>query len=493
MAEEDKELLDPASSDLDLDELERGGRQRRDGDFDRERSSHEERPRANGHDARASADALKAKHVRPTAFLDGLRGLAAFMVYMSHYIVWMYGHSNGIHDGFGYNGIYTFAALPFVRILFTGGAAAVSIFFVLSGYVLTRGPLAMLRAADMRPLRVRLFFAAVRRPFRLFIPVAFVSLVFALALQLPFGMAPLVGWPKPKDNLLAELWSWFVEFWRATNPLITHSISQHWNPYDPAVWTIAIEFAGSLLVFAIVAVLTVVPPRFRSLFLVLLGAAFLFLYEWAMACFVGGVILAMSDVEGVGYVPRLSRLPIAWRPVVYNAIFFAGWYLLSQPTLPNNIEAAIDSPGWGWLTVMIPSSYYNGEYWRFWNQVGSTMVVYGSLRLRWLQKFLLLSPVRWLGYVSFSLYLVHIPMFWIIGDRIYRLLGTLPAGSGDESWFDNRLAFEDFGPTGFSAKFILAQMILLPLNLVVSKWCTVLVDEPSVKVGQWIETKLRGK
>lgn len=87
-----------------------------------------------------------------TTFLDGLRGLAALFVFLQH--------ANPCNEdiskrGFGQDGSWQWTSLPFVRMLFTGGDAAVPVFFVLSGYVLSRGPLCLNRDGQQKSTMLR--------------------------------------------------------------------------------------------------------------------------------------------------------------------------------------------------------------------------------------------------------------------------------------------------------------------------------------------------
>src|SRR4051794_1286634 len=69
----------------------------------------------------------KSRVVRPTAWLDGLRGLAALLVCLHHNQLWSHdGLGNLVlENAFGYEGRHYFAALPFVRVFFSGGHYAV--------------------------------------------------------------------------------------------------------------------------------------------------------------------------------------------------------------------------------------------------------------------------------------------------------------------------------------------------------------------------------
>lgn len=431
---------------------------------------------------------------RPTAFLDGLRGLAALVVYMVHHLSWFYPPPDNIYHGFDYHGEKYFATLPFVRFFLTGGSAAVAIFFVLSGYVLSKSPLNVLYNGGVPQLYRNLLSATVRRPFRLFMPPAGVSLAVALIMQLPFGLAPRFTWPVAKDTIFAELANWFVELCHALNPFEKHGIFEKWFPYDPPVWTMPVEFEGSMLVFALIAASSLIKPRYRSPPLIFLGLCFLFFYQWAMACFVAGMVLALSDIEESGDIIlerwRISRRA---RPFVYYLSFILGWYLLCQIAGTKDPELSYNTLGWYWLTMLTPRNYYNNEYWRFWLSIGAVLLVFAVLRLQWLQRFLTTPALRYLGKISFSLYLTHIPFLWIIGDRIYRIFGAIKADSNMQTWFDNRLTIPDVGPRGLSLRFIVSQMFILFLNILLSHACTTFLDEPSVKFSRWIVTRLRQK
>ncbi|KAF7535841.1 hypothetical protein G7Z17_g13141 [Cylindrodendrum hubeiense] len=92
---------------------------------------------------------LQGQHMRdqiwpaelgPTAYLDGMRGIACLMVYLCHFTAPSY----GIGHGWGHEGNRDFMRLPFVRLLYAGGSA-VSVFFIISGYALSYKPIQHIR------------------------------------------------------------------------------------------------------------------------------------------------------------------------------------------------------------------------------------------------------------------------------------------------------------------------------------------------------------
>ncbi|KAJ8607242.1 hypothetical protein MRB53_040428 [Persea americana] len=78
--------------------------------------------------------------LRSTAYLDGIRGLAAFVVYIAHNLLSANGLMVPIEVAWGFEGNYYLINFPFLRMLFTGSHASVPIFFIISGYVNARKP-----------------------------------------------------------------------------------------------------------------------------------------------------------------------------------------------------------------------------------------------------------------------------------------------------------------------------------------------------------------
>lgn len=145
-----------------------------------------------------------------------------------HHLSWFYGPTAPFVWGLGHEGESYIVQLPFVRILFSGGNAAVAIFFVLSGYVLSISPLQKFHNGHLRKAYTGLVSAVIRRPFRLYIPVIGVSLAFVVIMHLPFGLAPIVGWPEPESDFFAELQRWFPQTLRVLNPFQLLGITKAW-------------------------------------------------------------------------------------------------------------------------------------------------------------------------------------------------------------------------------------------------------------------------
>lgn len=116
----------------------------------------------------------KNKELHETAYLDGLRGYACYAVFFAHHTtaycfeVWHpFGEGGNLH----FVQTNYFFQLPILRLMFNG-QAAITVFFVLSGYVLSYKPLKLIHARDFEKLQGCLASSIFRRWWRLFLPVA---------------------------------------------------------------------------------------------------------------------------------------------------------------------------------------------------------------------------------------------------------------------------------------------------------------------------------
>ncbi|KAK3901778.1 acyltransferase 3 [Staphylotrichum tortipilum] len=447
-------------------------------------------PHASSSPTSASPTTPQAAKNASTAFLDGLRGLAALCVFFQHCIG---GFDENVHDhGFGEGGHWYLASLPFVRIFFNGGNAAVAVFFVLSGYVLSRSPLRLARDGNSRGCLWALASSVVRRPIRLYLPVFAITFTFAILRHAPFHIVGEILWPDLKPDVFVEIKTWIADSYHFFNPFRSHD-NQHWFTYGIVVWTIPIELKGSMLIYAAAALHAVTATHLSPGRTTLLCAAIALLLLqtgfWTMACFLAGLALAYLDIHALD-APLKKRLAPRARALLTNTVFILGFYLLTQPAHGGHREYALDTPGWGTLTRLVPAAYDENQYYRYWTSWGSVLVVYAALRVPWLQGVFGTRPLRYLGRVSFMFYLVHLPMQYMLGDRVGRMFGTVPGWAPTESWWDNKLPVPDWGGPGFSLRFFLTMAVMLPVNLVVSDFLTRVLDMPCVRLGKRLSTWL---
>ena len=241
-----------------------------------------------------------------TAHLDGLRGLACFVVYIHHttYVEWHTDEGWGEGDDPTLNReIYR---LPFVNLL-QQGAPMVSVFFVISGYVLSVRPLDI--TTQMRKgnavggsakLLQCLSSSLFKRWFRLFLPCMAITLLVAILLQLSVyeitrpmatDYVSLYGdWeehPEPEETILSELYRW-----SAAMVTFTQSYGDG-TGYNPHLWTIPLEFQSSLRLYLTLLLISPMNSKIRNITILILILWAIVWDRYELLCFWGGLQMAV--------------------------------------------------------------------------------------------------------------------------------------------------------------------------------------------------------
>lgn len=312
--------------------------------------------------------------------LDSLRGIAAVSVVVYHSLL-VFPDLHAVLGGRGTPYAVTGdAASLWLTVtppsLFWSGREAVLLFFVLSGFVLA---LAFEGAARSKPGWAA--FAA-KRAVRLLVPCAAVALLLALAV-------PAIG-PRPRP----ELSEWFNASW--AQPVTPRTVLDHalllggGYPLNNPMWTLHYELRISLL-FPL---------------LMLLAAA-------------GWATLALSAAAGV--VLCLAEMKFAGTGVLTTLLFvphFALGVFLARNR--DELAAAVAGLGPGARAILWSACYALLTF--RWlvpardlvcdlvNGAGAGLLialVLGSPRVR---AALEARPLPWVGAISYSLYLVHVPV-----------------------------------------------------------------------------------
>lgn len=428
---------------------------------------------------------------RATVWLDGLRGFAALLVYWHHHQLWAHGSADlnpVFENGFGYEGKYAWVALPFVRVFFTGGHLAVSTFFILSGYVLSLKPLGLIHTRELGKLGDVLSSAVFRRWPRLFVPLVAVMLPYALTWHAT-GM--WVNGATPAGSWRDEVWAFYLEFKNFS--FVYKEGGPPWFSYNFHLWSIPMEFRGSMVVYAAQVALSRSRKGARLLCQVGLIAYFMFVSDgWFCAMFVQGMLLCDLDLLArKGALPRLlARLEPA-RNVLLAHLVIAAMYLGGVPSQNNDVRQLARNRGWYYLSLLKPQAVFDYKWFYLW--IAATCLVVAVPRISWLRRFFETRLCQFLGRISFALYMVHGPVLWTIGDRLYMAAGWLTEEHVKHipGWA-NALHLPRKGPLGLEISFLVPHIVLLPLTLLLAEVVTRAVDAPSVNLANWLYRKILG-
>lgn len=354
-----------------------------------------------------------------TAWIDGVRGLAALIVTLNHML--FVEIDTSIH---GYHGYHAAPAadntsllqLPPLRLLFAMHAM-VPLFFVISGYCLSLSSIR--RRHDPSALLATLSSAVFRRATRLLLPLLAITLVSQALLYLG---AYSWGWwdnawalsladpstPSPAREHLAFL----LDYLDGVADAILTGLSATAPPgLNPQLWTIPAEFRGSLVVYLCLLGTALLRSGPRAGVLVGTGGLFLVRGTWDLAAFVGGLVVAELELArrrcAKGGIIGEERAETGTR-VGAVALWVVGVYLLCTPAAK---EEEAFSPLYAVLGPLTPGTWIRAGGMDIalacWRSVGGVAFVGALSMARGLRRPFEVPAVQYFGKISFMLYLVH--------------------------------------------------------------------------------------
>ncbi|RMZ91141.1 hypothetical protein DV736_g1594, partial [Chaetothyriales sp. CBS 134916] len=428
--------------------------------------------------------------LRRTAYLDGLRGVAAVIVYFGHHQLWAHDSMRPeriLENGFGYERRYYFAAFPVVRNLFSGGHFAVSVFFVISGYVLSAKPLQLIQSRQYETLNDNLGSALFRRWLRLNIPVI-CSTFLTLSLWHVFGISANY---EPQKTYWKEIVKWYIEFKNFS--FIFRNGGNPWFSYSFHVWSIPVEFRGSVVVYAALIALSRATKNARLWCEVALIYYFMYIADGAhFSMFLMGMLLCDLDLLALnGELPEWFYQLKPYKTWIFGTMFVLSMLLGGSPAHTSDIKVLRKTPGWRHLAFMKPQAVFDYKwFFLFW---AATFMVASVPHLPWLKTFFENRFNQYLGRISFAFYLIHGPLLWALGDRLYAATGfsreshalSLPG------WL-NKFPLPKTPPFGLELAFLVPHLILVPVNFWMGELLTTIVDDPAIKFTNWLYTTAIG-
>jgi len=361
--------------------------------------------------------------------LDGVRGVAACVVVISHLIAGFYpALFFGAPDEARFALQHAIANSP-LFVLYSG-TFAVYIFFVLSGFVI---------AASAMRTRCGLLVLALTRYLRLAVPVL-ASVLLALALMWAFPGAP--------QRASAIVGNWWLDFmYQPPYPSLYSALREgfytvYWlgvSYFNNVLWTMRIEFVGSVSVYAVYLICA---ERLRLPVLALLAGVALFaVRQWPtnLLGFFLGALLFEGWRRG-----RLSQRRIPAMVLLVIGILLGGLPFQPAPgTVYHLVSTLVDRVTPAFSTV---------------RTVGEMCLRLGVLQWSGARSWLESCVPQFLGRISFAVYLVHFPILCLGMSELF-------------------VAFGQYGRLAMG----LSILGYVSVTLLTAYGFTLMVDEPTVR------------
>ncbi|MER9653119.1 acyltransferase [Mesorhizobium sp. M0152] len=343
--------------------------------------------------------------MRKDASLELLRGVAALVVVNGHTLHAFAPSADGAGDKAAQSLKTSLAFIAF------NGSSAVCLFFVLSSYVLVKRYFQSRKAED-------LLLGAIKRLPRLAGPVVVAVLSSCIIFKLDLYFF--------EDAAALTQSEWLSSFGNASKVLSRETASfadaflqGAWRTfvygdryYDSSLWTMGLEFWGSMLTFALAPIIFFVQDRsaLLSWFGIAIGI-FLTLQVSFFFCAFPASLLLYSFLA-MGFRPN-RWLTGAMVTFSLALLGYAGSSVgIYSPFAV--LEIAVSDIGLRQACVAIPASI---------------MLVYAMLSMDAPPPWLSGKAARFLGDLSFPLYLVHVPVICSLGSWVLLASGSAALGA----------------------------------------------------------------
>ncbi|KAF2121741.1 acyltransferase 3 [Lophiotrema nucula] len=421
--------------------------------------------------------------VRPTDFLDGMRGYAAFAVFFCHFAIpahpkihtaWGGGHGNGDDHWIG--------QLPILRLVMSG-QMCVFLFFVISGFSISLKPLKLARRGQYASLFDSLFSATFRRALRLYLPcVAALLITLFLITFGAFNFADSIRtpetWPFPGDPIEGphiykknwKQWRNFIKCLLAWVDPLNRLVLPETMPYGVQLWTIPVELKCSMITWIAILGTAKCTSKVRVWTITGLAVYFHMQQHPEVPLFLAGTVLAELHLIRQEKYPKKPKETTLQKARDFT-VFIIGLWLASYPR-----HGGRKSPFTAVLWVI--AKHIVGDKGKlplyFWTTIAATLLVWIVDRSQFLQDMFTTPVGRYLGKVSFPLYCVHM---FLVNWFGYRLILFLWSTFGNDTIFTYEI--------GVIGGFFL----MIPPCLWVGDIFMRAVDTPCVNLTRYIEQR----
>jgi len=327
-------------------------------------------------------------------YLDGLRGLAALVVFVGHYN--MLFNCNIFFNGLS---LLNLSKLPKVIyfplnalvLFFTNGNLSVSIFFILSGFALSY-PYFSTKNHEV------IVTSTLKRYFRLTVPILFTVLLisFLYSFNLFYSKADVLSLRVTQDTYLFYNGRIETNFLMALCNGLYSCLALGSKYYNPVLWTMGVEFYGSLLVFAVIGIFGISTIRFYVYIILIL-----FFIDNYYYLFIAGV--AASDLYNTKAQTTYFNKPWLGLGLLFIGFIVSVFYFNK------------------FMLTHLPIGELNTNKVHAINRVAALFIVAGVLFSTIAQKALMKNSCLQLGKISFMLYLLHVPFMSIVSVFFIKL------------------------------------------------------------------------
>ncbi|KAF2402170.1 hypothetical protein EJ06DRAFT_328104 [Trichodelitschia bisporula] len=345
-----------------------------------------------------SVSETRAPVVRGANWIDGLRGIASFIVVTGHLCTSFVPHLHA--PAASPTDAPLLFQLPFLRLC-VGGRMAVAFFFLITGYVNALGPLSKSYAGDIDSAFHSVAQSALARSGRLLLPSACALLLsWLLANVGAYQMTQHVdstwirqGYRGPSGSVVEAV----VSLVKAQVGLWTGAWEEN---YDGTQWTLSLFLKGSMVVYIVLFATVLVAPRARRMVLVVM-----WVYGWLshnalmMMNITAGMFLADIAASSGKIPPRVHGFMAVLPPI----LMAVGMFICGYPQ---------DAPGnapWSAVMerIMTAITPEGTDLRRHWDSLGATMILVGIFTCEPARRVLTSSVCNYMGRVSFAVYLLH--------------------------------------------------------------------------------------
>ncbi|RAR06343.1 transferase [Stemphylium lycopersici] len=292
--------------------------------------------------------------------------------------------------------------LPFFRLA-VGGRSAVALFFLVTGYVNSIGPISKSRSGNHDAAFLGIARSALARSGRLILPtMAATTVSWLMAQTNAYHMTKHVdaqwirqGWHRQEPSLWKAITSLFnaqVETW------VTG-----WDEYDGTQWTLHLFLEGAFLVYTTMLATVLVKPKARFMIYAVMYAYY---FQVGKDLTVGS-IKGMNIVTGM-FVAELHNhykdAATSVLPAPIPAIMIiCGMFMAGFP------QDSFANARWShtMAKMMHSITHEKTDVRRYWDHLGAATVLLGIFFSRNARRVLTSPVFNFLGRVSFPVYLLH--------------------------------------------------------------------------------------